>query len=213
MKQHPILFSTPMVQAILQGRKSMTRRVINPQPTLILGPYDEWCEMMIKSCKYKTGDQLWVRERFFELVDPETSKPYDEPKFMYYASYEAQIDGEVFTDDGDGGMAMNKNGTIKNPWKPSIHMPFAACRLFLDIKGIKVERLQDISEEDAKAEGAERGIFREGPHTESGEFHLELNQHAGYKDGFKYIWMLINGRDSWNANPFVWCIEFNRIEK
>ena len=91
-------------------------------------------------------------------------------------------------------------------------MPKEACRIFLKVKSIRVERLQDISEQDAKAEGAPQGIYREGPNVEKGEFQMEYNNHASYKDGFRFIWQTINGRQSWIDNPWVWVIEFERIE-
>ena len=92
-------------------------------------------------------------------------------------------------------------------WKPSIHMPKAAARIWLKVVNVRVERLHEITEQDAIAEGAQCGIFRYGPNVCKGEYHLEINRHADYTDGFKYVWHQINGRESWDANPWVWVVE------
>jgi len=159
----------------------------------------------------KPGGILWVREKFLfcQKMDENDYYVYDEQgncvdMFVYFASDPEfrYFDGEEFTEN--------------IPWKPSIHMPKKACRLFLKIKSIKVERLQDISEEDAKAEGVQQGIFRAGPNIIKKEFQLETHCKGSaignYYDGFKYIWYQINGPGSWNANPWVWVIEFEKIE-
>lgn len=138
MKFRPILFSTEMVQAILAGRKTQTRRIIKPQPTQIGGlwrldkkqasnrPFNEWHNhpFGIHSPYGQVGDVLWVRETFYKsLIDD---------------SYQYKAD---------------RNYSHGISWKPSLFMPKAAARIFLRITNIRVERLQDISEEDAKAEG------------------------------------------------------------
>ena len=87
-------------------------------------------------------------------------------------------------------------------WKPSIHMPKAACRLWLKVKAVRVERLRDISEEDAKAEGAKAAPLPDLGNT----WHT-------HKQGFEYLWQSINGAQSFLANPWVWVIEFERCEK
>lgn len=87
-------------------------------------------------------------------------------------------------------------------------MPKEAARIWLRVKEVRVERLQDITEQDAAAEGADKGIFRYGPNTLKHECHLETNNHAHYFDGFKYLWMTINGYESWKQNPWVWVVSF-----
>lgn len=198
MRKIPILFSTPMVQAILAGRKSITRRMqglekINEKPDnyaykgihpdnpsvhifarLFLGV---WVETIYIKCPYgQPGDVLWVRESF-KIVPP---------NMVFYKADECN----------------NAKG-----WKPSIHMPKAAARIWLKVVNVRVERLQEITEQDAKAEGAQCGIFRYGPNVCKGEYHLEINRHADYTDGFKYVWHQINGRESWDSNPWVWVVE------
>lgn len=202
----PILFSTPMVQAILSGKKTMTRRIVKPQPgedceagkvPIILGNEDDWGkwywdteegERILKFCPYgMPGDILWVRESFYDCsqveqppCDLDPSAQDYMPRFSYKADH----------DDWE-----------EVRWRPSIHMPKEACRLFLKVKSISIERLQDISEEDARSEGA-------GPAT----LHNQTGNYT-HKYGFQRLWYEINGHESWNANPWVWVIEFESVEK
>lgn len=173
MNFKPILFSTPMVQAILDGRKTQTRRVIKPQPLDVVTYADQrvWYPEVIK-CPYEVGDILWVRETFTNS---------EEYPFIFYKA------------DADD---------VSIKWKPSIFMPKSACRLFLQVKSVRVERLQDITEEDAIAEGAKHGRF------------YGLGQIGGsIREGFFELWETINRKGSVNKNPWVWVIEFEKIEK
>lgn len=196
MKERPILFSTPMVQAILAGKKTQTRRTkgldnVNELPDAVAKPaYDpstnEWVftveyghpRQFRAKCPYgEVGDVLWVRESFANV-----NSKFDkmEPLFIYKAD----------------GISENFTGKVK--WKPSIHMPYAACRLKLEITGIRVEWLHDIKLNDLEAEGF---VPDEGYSTdEAVEF-------------FDKLWSSINGPESWTANPFVWVIEFKRADK
>ena len=201
-KYKPILFSTEMVQAILEGRKKQTRRIIKPQPSLGNGTWDirnihEYFDENgkfisvpklntenHKSVKIKTGDILWVRESF--------AKPPIYAfgvKYIYKAGFNESICG----------------------WKPSIHMPKEAARIFLEVTNVRVEQLQDISEEDAIAEGIERVSI--APFVHRFKNYLCNNKFIGPKESFKTLWMKINGEDSWNANPWVWVYEFKVVEK
>ena len=182
MNFRPILFSTPMVQAILDGRKTQTRRVIKPQPLDVVTYADQrvWYPEVIK-CPYEVGDVLWVRETFTNS---------EEYPFIFYKA------------DADD---------VSIKWKPSIFMPKSACRLFLQVKSVRVERLQDITEEDAIAEGIER-IKKDGM--------LSFRSYAVKHDAcvypyvsFQTLWHKINGPTSWVKNPWVWVIEFEKIEK
>jgi len=193
MTTRPILFSAPMVRAILDGTKTQTRRIVKSnycQATEFKAmesngeDYFAWfCSGFdgypIK-CPYgKPGDQLWVRETF-RLFDSSTECAcYDDCRCAKYHGkpiYRA-------TDD-----------TMDGPWKPSIFMPRWASRITLEVTGIKVERLQDISARDALGEGV-------GHHTMGNPIVCYLS-----------LWESINGPGSWDANPFVWVIEFNRIK-
>lgn len=172
MKERPILFSAPMVRAILEGRKTMTRRVIKPQRS-------EWalvegCQEKILSCPYgQVGDRLWVKETF-------RTDAYIDERVEYRAT--PTVEAQVESYD-----PMPK-------WKPSIFMPRKHSRITLEITGIRVERLKDITEEDAIREG----INNMG----------SVMRHVGF---FQDLWESINGPDSWEANPWVWVVEFKRI--
>jgi len=217
MKERPILFSTPMVQAILDGRKTQTRRIIKPQPRcsenhLGLG-WDpkqvEWANepfrpvlsddvMYCGNCgEYvqfdgsglkipygKGGDILWVRETFIPPLRYGTINRY---------IYKAIEDLDCF----------------KGYWKPSIFMPKEACRIRLEITNIKVERLRDVSREDA---------INEGIDSKTGSILGPLYKIYDTKEwniypieSYKSLWESINGKDSWNLNPWVWVIEFKRV--
>lgn len=195
-KERPILFSGPMVRALLAGTKTQTRRVVKPQPTEFVGgpgvkladgspaplvPLDDTVEPYGSEirCPYGLpGDRLWVRESW----SPTNQLSHG---VLYRADFTSPEVGR---------------------WKPSIHMPRWASRILLDVTGVRVERLQDISEADARAEGAKecdpvsgREVLLAGP-SQRGSFVLH------YRD----IWEQINGAGSWDANPWVWVVEFAR---
>lgn len=206
----PILFSTPMVQAVLDGRKTQTRRVIKKQPDLkrhrqikravILDGksretwiYDDGVSLRQDSvkCPYgQPGDVLWVRETFVSYNVPVKHPKVDEIEYEYKAD----------------------ETPVKFRWKPGIHMPKAACRIFLKVKSVRVERLQDISETDAIDEGIERepGL----PFVVRWKDYLNTDEELEFPESsFSTLWKSINGSESWDANPWVWVIEFERIER
>ena len=201
----PILFSTQMVQAILEGRKTQTRRVINNihpdsefHPDLNLLGYTfvepdgkiKVPEMAsVIQGKYKVGDVLWVREKFRRLVDCRSGRFHS---FEYYA---------------DMPEAFHKQ--FPHKWKPSIHMPKAACRLFLEITDVRVERLKDISKEDALAEGVLE-IEKDEAYF---DYMKGVGTYAGPVGSFFSLWESINGLDSLLANPWVWVVEFQKTEE
>lgn len=192
MKERPILFSAPMVRAILDGTKTQTRRVVKPQPpakvSSIYLPFKQepnnWQGFADSDglihwygrCPYgQPGDRLWVREAW-RWVCP------DDPDTAIYRA--------------DGHAASKLPPGFK--WKPSIHMPWAASRITLEITAVRVERLQAISEADAEAEGCCTPL-------------------RGHDDDFargcyRNLWEQINGVGSWTANPWVWVIEFKRVK-
>lgn len=186
MTERPILFSGSMVRALLSGQKTQTRRICKPQPASpfqsVSGAWVDMRESGIAAirCPYgEPGDRLWVRETW---TTSDKVLPWIEDPFIY-------------------GADLNENGVTKwaARWKPSIHMPRAASRITLEVTDICIERLQDISTEDARAEGYST---MEGP-----------------RPWFSRIWDEINARDdekssnvSWSANPWVWVVEFRRIE-
>jgi len=189
----PILFSTPMLRAILEGSKTQTRRVVKCFPGSETHPIHknpQW-HFENKTCPYgKTGDVLWVRESFFDS-DPFYTAPLFEGGPRYY--YKA---------DGDN-IGCHK-------WKPSIHMPYAACRIFLKVENVRVEWLHDIIEPDAKAEGVE-WTARQGYKNYLSPKPADQLHFA--KTSFQTLWKSINGTESWDANPLVWVIEFSKIRK
>lgn len=210
MKQtfKPILFNTDMVQAILEDRKNQTRRtkgldIVNQDPenfkfqsfsadfnyitfkNITTGLYQS-----IKNTIGKPGDILWVRETW------QYSDDLSEP-FLYRQKYEDEHLPEYHND---------------MKWKPSIFMPKEACRIFLKIRSIRVERLQDITREDAIKEG----LYKEWDDTAYWYKNYYNTLPSMFKNpiaSFVTLWKTINGVNSWNNNPWVWVITFERIDK
>lgn len=209
MKERPIIFSTPMVQAILAGKKTMTRRLsgllrINLRPNDWAKPvYDpadgKWvftaehghAEQVRLKCPYgQPGDHLWLRERFMPAVIWEVCT------YLYYA-------------DGPECYEHIVEQMEDQRWKPSIHMPRSASRITLEITNVRVERLNDISEQDAIAEGVE--VIHMAEQNVPVFRNYLLKEKKGTTNpihSFDTLWKSINGPDSWQANPWVWVIEF-----
>ena len=215
MSEHPILFSAPMVLAILDGSKTQTRRVIKPQPFgdyyRLCGP--EWYEPAVeingelspgreifgvysddgvwgRKSPYAPGDRLWVRETFCE---------YPAVRAIYRADY------GKFTPISDG---------IGGPWRPSIHMPRWASRIDLEVTAVRVERVQEIGKDDAEAEGVGR-ISSVGMMQAFG--WRDYGGGKGFFDprkSFASLWDSINAKRGfgWAANPWVWVYEFRRVK-
>ncbi|MEO6147833.1 MAG: hypothetical protein ABIT70_12470 [Sulfuriferula sp.] len=221
MKEHPILFSALMVQAILDGRKTQTRRLVKPQPVYvqqsrgICSSAPDWSHII--KCPYgQRGDRLWVRETWQgPLLEGEyDDRPADveTPKYCVYHA-----------DDGYAPEYMDADDNLRQGWRPSIHMPRWASRILLEITSIRVERLLDISIEDAKNEGL-KSLTKDGVTIKYGI--PDKDGQPGMDDigwpwalwnsnpiaAFKHLWMGINGLLSWEENPWVWVIEFRRIE-
>lgn len=223
MKEVPILFSTPMVQAILEGRKTTTRRIIKPQPTtyecdgkqmfhysdkktFIQQKLSEISEPFLGmgDLKYKIGDVLWVRETFGFGTRPCTINGWrDGIEYRADEKYIDDIEGLPLYDLPNGMEFKDKKG-----WKPSLFMPKEAARIWLEITDIKVERLQDISDKDSLREGIPNVVDKItgfcGYDYMNGGYNLMTTP---YKS-FRSLWRKINGEESWNENPFVWCISF-----
>ena len=213
MKERPILFNGEMVRAILDGGKTQTRRVVKPQPVVEFykangtsqervseevyrtapgWPDDRfhifrktpeargamsplWAEL---NCPYgQPGDRLWVRETFCHVTD---ANDYNKKSVLYRASHNT---------DAYAGC-----------WKPSIHMPRWASRITLEITAVRVERLQDISEADAVAEGCTGTSL--GPHVSADELETA-------RDHFRRLWDSIYG--NLEQNPWVWVVEFRKL--
>jgi hypothetical protein len=234
IKQHPILFSTPMVQAILEGRKTMTRRILKPSSQKQAEWLDPWllnsanivglCRrhegdgygdfgvqlghpkggpLCWVKCPFgQVGDILWVRETFVRGVWGDGWTVSD-PMYWYRADDNNGIDWHN-EEKGEPGPI---------PWKPSIHMPYDACRLFLRITDIRVERLQDITEADAINEGIE-SKWNSFDENFIYRHYLKSNKYGPSSiHSFQTLWESINGEESWDKNPWVWVISFEHIEK
>jgi len=218
MKTKPILFSTAMVQALQNGSKTQTRRVVKPQPhagvresVFVKSGLEDGHGTEIKSPYGAVGDILWIRETWAKTTNvnsqnpwpnrPHTSNVFDGDDDNSAIIYRA--DGEWQWCDDDGF------STEKSYWKPSIFMPKAACRIFLKITGVRAERLQSIDEIDAIAEGIK--IDADGYNCLdylSGNFRFIEPEYS-----YQTLWQSINGPESWDANPWVWVVTFERCEK
>lgn len=225
--ERPILFSTPMIQAILDVRKTQTRRLMKIQPEYSegMGKWVLYPEQhptvyadLINANKYclygEPGDILWVRETFYAwghwtLV---TTHKTNSVKKEWHFNDLTLSEGKIYHYEDNPPENIIK-GRFGLGWhkRPSIFMPKEACRIKLLIKDIRVERLQDISEEDAKVEGCEKAIkwIHTGKIEVIDTSHV-FYHHSTYKDGYKMLWEAINGKDSWGKNPWVWVIEFER---
>jgi hypothetical protein len=188
MKERPILFSAPMVRAILAGTKTQTRRICKGQRELSCVH-----DFQLDRCPYGVpGDRLWVRETHGDCTpgaDALTGTTWERP--WYRADADAY---GLLGHDGEGPVYVED---VK--WCPSIHMPRSLSRITLEITGVRVERLQEISAEDARAEGCNT------PHVPGSGTVLSRQTE------FMLLWESINGPRSWDANPWVWVVEFRRI--
>lgn len=216
MRERPILFSAPMVRAILDGRKTQTRR-ISKWPG---GTHRMHCPYGVP------GDRLWVRETFgFSHQDDDINRT--ERVVFYPAGGPMHL-----TDAGvdrlkrcRSGVLMQPNHFVRSPqrMRPSIHMPRWASRLLLEVVDARVERLQAISEMDAIAEGIERMPCSCSPterrdrcwHSPHGTHFRDYSEPPGFdcvspSFSFRTLWESINGADAWSANPWVWVVSFRR---
>lgn len=251
VKERPILFSAPMVRAILDGRKTQTRRVVKyPRSTgafVCVNCGGGWWpyvsidgESLIDrngnespmGCPFgKVGDRLWVRETFAIENDRE---------YVYESFHKLPTDGRPIRtigaedeDEDDDLHHLIPRYRATEPdtileirevdsddpfdqmvWTPSIHMPRWASRITLEITDVRVQRLQEISEEDAKAEGSYLDRCSCMPRSEDrsplrASFQLEWCHVHGQE--FSYLWKSINGKESWDANPWVWALTFKRV--
>lgn len=228
-----IIFKTEMVRAILDGRKTCTRRVAFPNGDLREFPRpdnpDAWWfrgrvyknlnsamrspQGVLSLCKYKKGDILYVRETWKPMYPDETSNIVC--GYMYKAD-DCGLRGEEYKKWYDAHYPSGKDWFCPGIWWPSIHMPKEAARLFLRVTDVRVEHLQDITEEQARAEGAE-------PFCLSTDGEDVPDSERTWHEVGPALWDFIRIWDStikpadiekygWDANPFVWVIEFERYK-
>lgn len=210
MSERPILFSGAMVRAILAGRKAQTRRVIRPQPPHGVGRYPSDSALR---CPYgEPGDLLWIRETWAPLGDKLT-KVIGRPRVF-------RADADLVRDDsGDRvgwwlGETFLEGSERPFRWRPSLKMPRWASRITLEVTEVRVQRLQEITEEDAIAEGIEE---LDGEIDEVALCAQAASMGACAEDArawFATLWQQINGKRpgcSWGDNPWVWAVSFRRV--
>lgn len=193
MKERPIIFSGPMVRTILEGRKTQTRRVV--KHNWAWGEQFELAHKALHLCPYgQPGDRLWVREHAWiampYFADDHPGNIPDDQGRRRMVGYDATMSDDSRQYARDYGVKLT----------PSIHMPRWASRITIEITDIRVERLQDISEKDAKAEGAKCLDIASGRED-------IFKVYGYYRDHFRHIWDSVN-RAPWKSNPLVWVIQF-----
>jgi len=208
MKEQPIIFSTKMVRAILNGQKTQTRRVVRPQPTgsVRVSPFvpsglEDGHGKEIR-CPYTIGDHLWVRESIGIHVRPSDG-----------------IEGVcIYRADLPDGPDV----TFEPHWTPSIHMPRWASRITLDITAVHLEHLQKISDSDAKAEGVQKNWIGDDCPPEYADEWMNYtpNDKEGFpclsaKESYRTLWDAINGERegcNWESDPWVWVVEYKIVQ-
>lgn len=229
MKTHPILFNTEMVQAILQGRKTQTRRVIKadiPEKATFIGCteskekgvgfyFSDGTTGIMQGfypsllddlyCPYgQVGDVLWVRENFYSIESENHWSVYQMVMCKSKIFYAADIQNP----ETIRPLHRGKN-------RPSIHMPKKFARIFLQITDVRIERLNDISDKDSISEGIKTDNC-EGKDCYYFYPSNDLRDDSyldSPKTSFYSLWNSINGEKAWALNPWVWVVEFERIEK
>lgn len=205
----PILFNTEMVKAILDGRKTVTRRIIKNVPdnvfigkcSLGCGLFDKKTTFRVAEPKVKVGDILWVRETFGNYGDG--------TQILYKADFPNGAK-QYMHNDGIHMCDIPK-------WKPSIHMPKSAARIFLKVTDVRVEKLQDITDEQCMKEGIseEKVTLNEDMFPNLQGCNAEIQNGSAEKSVFGNLWdsTVKDGNHFYSANPYVWVIEFERCEK
>ena len=221
MKERPILFSGEMVRAILDGRKTQTRRVINPQP-IADGLYYEYKDIpWLKTgdpfpfighlCPYgTTNDLLWVRETWRAV---ELDNGNDGILYKADNHFESIKNSQAAADLWCDAYADRKHG---NKWRPSIFMPRWASRILLDVTDVQVERIQEISDGDAIKEGI-HDVCHCGDYVESHGYHSghgAVSMPGWATENFSSLWDSINAErgHSWESNPWVWVVSFKVVK-
>ncbi|EPZ0821058.1 hypothetical protein ACXJPO_002418 [Pseudomonas aeruginosa] len=223
-RERPILFNDQMVRAILDGRKTVTRRVMKPQPMPSKsGGHDWpckvhqsmlhverelqngegcWCGLAEAACPYgQPGDRLWVREAWQGPLISDEEQAANQSWWKDMTKF--QNPGHcAYRASGDDNEYVDPDGYFHCKWKPSIHMPRWASRILLEITAVRVERLQDITRSGIRAEGLQCP-----PELCSDD--VSPNYRDWYPAAWRELWESTGG--DWDANPWVWVVEFKRV--
>lgn len=224
MKERGMIFNGEMVRALLDGRKTQTRRIIKDCTVgsdqiskfiqiekKFIGCYPEDVPELIRECcPYGVpGDRIWVRETFQgPLVHEELFEEYS----AYPEKFETPEYCEYAADGGVRPEYCDLDDNLRHGWRPSIHMPRWASRILLEITNVRVERLNAISEEDAEAEGIDMEALYDSQDCYDCIADHNMTGRPTVTGAFKYLWESIYGEDGWKSNPWVWVIEFKRVE-
>lgn len=223
MTERGMIFNGEMVRALLDGRKTQTRRPIKWKQTRFteIGEREDgskwpWSEDAEHACDFwhpcpfgAVGDRIWVRETFqgplfdYDLMDSycKDPTPFEKPEFCVYKA--DGVPAPEFYDADD---------ELHCCWRPSIHMPRWASRILLEITNVRVERLNAISEEDAEAEGIDMEALYDSQDCYDCIADHNMTGRPTVTGAFKYLWDSIYGEEGWKSNPWVWVIEFKRVE-
>lgn len=215
IKERPILFSTDMVRAILEGRKTQTRRVVKPQPPsveavkeLCGSEYHWFTDRHLPD--WRVAGPVWAVRQIMGMADtfggPVIKCPYGVPgdRMWVRETWDCETHKLQWIKDTIRYRATDESGR-KTIWRPSIHMPRWASRLTLEVTEVRVERLQDISEDDAEAEGVPDDLL---PIDVSEMPYPSTLTHGA----FAALWNQVSGKHPWSSNPWVWVITFTKVE-
>lgn len=238
-KEHPALFNGAMVRAIGTGQKTQTRRIVKPQPHLVPHhepvrpeprsngrwvfmthtdrPSYSWATGHVRNPYGVPGDRIWVRETW----STEHVSVYPCPLAWYRADFTRHDDpvlnrehnhkrGEGERPRADCFACLEEHKGTRFRWRPSIHMPRRLARYLLDVTAVRVERLQDISEEDARAEGIEEWAKSAGELAILSALGCAVPTAPRFL--FQLLWISSYGQDSWDANPWVWVTTFKLVQ-
>ena len=224
MKERGMIFNGEMVRAILDGRKTQTRRPIKWKQTRFteIGEREDgskwpWSEDAEHACDFwhpcpfgAVGDRIWVRETWQAIHDYcDENGHVDERR---YARSIPRHRGNYWHPVYEEAWGNESREDREFPWRPSIHMPRWASRILLEITDVRVERLNAISEEDAEAEGIDMEALYDSQDCYDCIADHNMTGRPTVTGAFKYLWESIYGEEGWLANPWVWVIEFKRVE-
>ncbi len=221
IREKGLIFNSEMVRAILDGRKTQTRRPIKWKQTRFteIGEREDgskwpWSEDAEHACDFwhpcpfgAVGDRIWVRETW----SSDFANYYPNDRVWYAADNNRQLDIDMV--DGVRGIYSPESDVhVPFRWHPSIHMPRWASRILLEITDVRVERLNAISEEDAEAEGINMEALYDSQDCYDCIADHNMTGRPTVTGAFKYLWESIYGEEGWKSNPWVWVIEFKRVE-